>query len=95
MINRICDLVKKGALIVDVRSHKEFKEAHNPKSLNIPIEKLSQELCRFPLEKPVIVCCASGWRSHKAALLLKRYGVKSVYNACSWQKTLCSQESAC
>ncbi len=95
MLNGICDLIKQGAVILDVRSHKEFKEGHNPQSLNIPVDKLSLELCRFAVDQPIIVCCASGWRSHKAAQMLRRAGVKSVYNACSWQKTLCSQESTC
>lgn len=95
MFNQICNLVKQGALILDVRSQKEYREGHNPRSLNIPIEKVAFELSRLPRERAIIVCCASGWRSHKAAQILKRYGIKNVYNACSWQNTICTKVEAC
>ncbi len=88
MSNQICEIISKGAIILDVRSEQEFKNASNPKSLNIPLDKLVRNLSKFSVNDSVVVCCASGWRSQKAMNLLKRHGVRDVYNACSWMKTL-------
>lgn len=84
----IGEILAKGGTIVDVRSVQEFKEAANEKSINIPMEQLSRELNRLDPNKPVVLCCSSGWKSNKAALMLKKQGFRDVYNACSWTNTL-------
>ena len=39
---QVADYMKQNALIIDVRSVEEFKEASNPKSQNIPLDTLNE-----------------------------------------------------
>lgn len=79
------ELVKQGAVILDVRSKAECAGGHIKGSLNIPIDQLANNLHRLPgKDKPVILCCASGTRSAAAKLLLGSKGYTSVYNGGSW-----------
>ncbi|MCM0605680.1 MAG: rhodanese-like domain-containing protein [Xanthomonadaceae bacterium] len=81
---QIPELIKSGAVIVDVRSAAEFSNGHAAKSINIPLDRISQEKSKLDLDKPVIVCCASGTRSGMAVGLLMAQGFKTVLNAGSW-----------
>lgn len=54
------ELVKNGAIIVDVRS-KENSLGHIKNSINIPVDQLANNLSRLKdKNKPVMICCASG-----------------------------------
>lgn len=78
-------LVKDGALILDVRSKGEFSGGHIQGSLNIPVDQLSNHLCKLKdKDKPIITCCASGMRSASAKSLLLANGYKHVYNGGNW-----------
>ena len=80
----IDELLQKGAIILDVRTEREFKTAHAKRSINIPLDKLGKNLSSLKKDKPVITCCASGMRSTAAKNILKRNGFTEVYNAGSW-----------
>ena len=45
-------------------------------------------LLELGFKKPIVVCCASGARSEKAASILKSKGIKEVYNGGSWTRVL-------
>lgn len=75
-------------IIVDVRSHKEFAENANPKSINIPLDELEAKLATIDKDKTVVVCCVSGRRSALAATILKKHGFKNVVDAGPWRNTL-------
>lgn len=78
-------LVKEGALILDVRSKGEYASGHIKGSLNIAVDQLSNNLNRLPdRQKPVITCCASGMRSGMAKRILASNGYRSVHNGGSW-----------
>ncbi|HEY8936861.1 MAG TPA: rhodanese-like domain-containing protein [Cyclobacteriaceae bacterium] len=78
-------LVKQGAIIIDVRSKMEFSHGHIKGSLNIPVDQLSKHLNQFPdKSKAIITCCASGMRSASAKSILKSHGYIEVYNGGSW-----------
>jgi phage shock protein E len=78
-------LVKEGAIILDVRTSGEFSTGHINGSVNIPVEKLSQNIAKLKAKnKPVITCCASGARSAAAKSILKGNGIAEVYNGGSW-----------
>jgi phage shock protein E len=78
-------LVKDGAVIVDVRSKTEFESGHIKGALNISVEKLTEHLNKIPNKhKPVITCCASGMRSARAAGILKSNGYEQVFNGGGW-----------
>jgi rhodanese-related sulfurtransferase len=80
------ELLKDGAVIVDVRSKGEYASGHLRKSINIPLDSLKNNLGRLKKDKPVITCCASGMRSRSAKGMLKSYGFTEVVNGGSWMK---------
>ena len=79
------ELVKQGAIILDVRSKSEYSTGHIRGSINIPVNKLSENLHKLKVKnKPVITCCASGMRSASAKGILTSNGFTNVYNGGSW-----------
>lgn len=85
---RLPELLRQGAIVVDVRSPGEFASGARPGSLNIPLGELEEGGSRLDQTKPVIVCCASGTRSAVAARILRKHGFTSVVNAGPWRNTL-------
>lgn len=78
-------LVKKGAIILDVRSKEEFKDGHIKGSINIPVHELRNNLNKLKdKSKPIITCCASGMRSGSAKSLLISNGYVKVHNGGGW-----------
>ncbi|MDT7042395.1 MBL fold metallo-hydrolase [Candidatus Nitronereus thalassa] len=57
--------------VLDVRTEKEWEEGHIDHSLNIPLPHLMQRWQEVPKEQPLVVHCASGYRSSIAASLLE------------------------
>lgn len=80
----IGELVAKGAIIIDVRTEREFHSGHVKGSVNIPLDKLHKNIPKLKKDKPVITCCASGMRSATAKNILKNNGFNDVYNGGSW-----------
>jgi rhodanese-related sulfurtransferase len=79
------ELVRQGAIIIDVRTKDEFVGGHLKRSINIPLNMLSNNLSKFKdKDKPIITCCASGMRSGSAKSILKSNGYTQVYNGGSW-----------
>jgi phage shock protein E len=78
------ELLSRGAIILDVRTEKEFKSGHVKGSVNIPLDKISDNISRLKKDKPIITCCASGMRSATARHILKNSGFSEVYNGGSW-----------
>jgi rhodanese-related sulfurtransferase len=77
-------LITQGAVVVDVRSPSEYAGGHINKSINIPLDKLSNESNKIKKGVPVITCCASGMRSAAAKNMLKSKGFTEVYNGGGW-----------
>ena len=78
-------LVKDGAIILDVRTKSEYAGGHISGSLNISVDQLSNNFAKLKdKEQPIITCCASGMRSATARNTLKSHGYKQVYNGGSW-----------
>jgi rhodanese-related sulfurtransferase len=63
-----------GALIIDVRQHREFQFGHIPGSMNIELGELSAHLDGLPRALPIVVLCASGMRATIAGSILRRNG---------------------
>jgi rhodanese-related sulfurtransferase len=82
------ELKKQGALFVDVRSAGEFASGNAPGTVNIPLQELGNRLAEIPKSAPVVLCCASGTRSGKASMVLKKNGYTQVYNVGTWGKLL-------
>ena len=66
--------VEQGAVIIDVRTPKEFAGGHVFQAVNIPIEELAKSVSRVPKNKTLVVYCASGNRSSHATALLRQKG---------------------
>lgn len=78
------ELMKNGAVIVDVRTPEEYRGGHIKNSINIPLNNLSSQLSKIKKDKTVITCCASGMRSASAKSILKSAGYAEVYNGGGW-----------
>ncbi len=76
-------MVKDGAVIIDVRSKGEFAGGHIKGSINVPLDNLKAYIPKIKKDKPVIVCCASGMRSASAKGMLQAAGIE-VYNGGGW-----------
>lgn len=71
---------RRDALVLDVRSASEFAGSHIGNARNIPapdLDKRIGELAKWK-DKPIVVLCASGNRSHAAAKTLKAGGFLEV-----------------
>lgn len=78
-------LVKEGAIILDVRSKGEYAGGHIKGSINISVDQLSNNLHKLKdKNKPVITCCASGMRSATAKRILESNGFIEVHNGGGW-----------
>jgi phage shock protein E len=79
------EMINNGAVIIDVRSPGEFSGGHAKGAINIPLDKLKNELPKIKnYKKPLVVCCASGMRSGNAKRILDQNGIEAVYNGGSW-----------
>ena len=79
------ELLKNGAVIIDVRSKGEFDGGHIDGAINIPVDQLSNNLNKLKdKDKTIITCCASGMRSAAAKSMLKANGYTNVYNGGGW-----------
>lgn len=79
------ELVKHGAIILDVRSKGEFASGHIKGSINISVDELSNNLNKLKdKNKTIITCCASGMRSASAKNILKSNGYTQVHNGGGW-----------
>lgn len=78
------ELIKDGALIVDVRTPSEFACGHAKGSVNIPLDKVATQLAKFRDKKNIIVCCQSGGRSGQAKVILEKNGISNVVNGGGW-----------
>ena len=77
-------LVKDGAIIVDVRTKAEYQQGHIKGSLNIPLNNLASQYGKLKKDKTIITCCASGMRSAQAKSILKANGFAEVHNGGGW-----------
>ena len=78
-------LVKDGAIILDVRSKGEYAGWHIKGSINISLDTLGSNLSKLKNKNtPIITCCASGMRSASAKNILKSNGYTQVHNGGGW-----------
>ncbi len=78
------ELMEREAVIIDVRTPKEFAGGHLEKSLNIPLGDIQNHIVKLKRKgKPIIACCRSGARSGRATKILNDAGIET-YNGGSW-----------
>ena len=87
--NKVKEALKRGAVIVDVRTPHEFDNGKVPGSINIPVDRISTNIERIrSIRKPVIVVCESGVRSSQVRNILSSAGIQEVYNGGNWGSVL-------
>ena len=69
-----------AATLLDVRADGEWAEDHIPGAVHIPLSQLAERLDELSRDQPLIVYCASGYRSSIATSLLRRAGYEQVTN---------------
>ena len=67
-------------VLLDVRNLNEYETAHVKGALNIPVDELRFRLEEVPRDRPILVYCRSGFRSHLALRILKEHGWSNVRN---------------
>jgi phage shock protein E len=85
----VTEALRKNAVIIDVRTPNEYDQGRILQSVNIPVDKIRANFERIKsMNRPVVLCCASGSRSGQACRELKAMGLKEVYNGGSWESVL-------
>ena len=93
---QIQQLLIKGAVIIDVRSPKEFSANHLPSAVNIPLQSLLQKSSLYT-KQPVIIVCRTGNLSSMGTALLKNAGIEA-YDGGKWERLyslVARQQQAC
>lgn len=72
------DLLRAGALLVDVREKSEWDAGHAPKARHLPLGRLSSEMSGLPDARTLVVVCRSGNRSARATKVLTKAGYDAV-----------------
>ena len=67
-------------LVLDVRNLNEYEASHLRGALNVPVDELRFRLEEVPRDRPLVVHCRSGFRSHLALRILKQNGFAEVRN---------------
>ena len=82
------EYLKKGALLVDVRTVEEFNARHLTNALNIPLAELKEKLPRRVPDKGQVLLlhCRSGRRSGIAEQQLRALGYTNSFNIGSYEQ---------
>lgn len=75
-------MIKKGALLVDVRESGEIERKAFDVSevLSVPMSKFQSRMQDIPADRKVIIACHTGARSAMAARILSSQGHNNVHN---------------
>lgn len=79
------ELIKQGAVVLDVRSKEEFESGHVKGAINIPLDILSSGIKKIGDKNTyIITCCMSGGRSSIAKNILHGAGYDNVHDGGGW-----------
>jgi hydroxyacylglutathione hydrolase len=65
-------------MLVDVRAPSEWAERRIEAAINLPLSRFPEQMATLDRDQPIVVHCASGYRSAIAASFLKRDGFANV-----------------
>ncbi len=71
---------KKGAVIIDVRTNKEYGQGHIPGAVHVPLADVGTKVKKLKKDKEIVVYCQSGNRSIWAIKRLIGMGYTHLYN---------------
>ena len=84
-VQQIDELVKNGAILVDVRDSYEREQGFIPHSINIPLGDLRQRLEELPKDQTIYVSCQVGLRGYLASRILSLNGYDVVNVSGGWK----------
>ncbi|MEQ8906558.1 rhodanese-like domain-containing protein [Ekhidna sp.] len=79
---KLISLKGRGVTVIDIRTPNEYENGHIPGVIHLDfmqsgfLDKIKEQ----KLNEPVIIHCASGGRSGKAAKMMKEAGFKKIYD---------------
>lgn len=77
--NKVQEYINNNAIILDVRTTKEYNTDHIEGAIHIPITELKSRLKDVKNHnKPIIAYCRSGIRSAQATLMLNNNGCDAI-----------------
>ena len=71
-------LAENAVSLIDIRNPYECERGAIAGALHIPLAQLRSRLSEVSTAKPIVVHCASGWRSSVAASLLREHGFENA-----------------
>ena len=71
---------KKGMMLLDVRTDKEYEGGHIPGSVHVPLSEIGDKIKKLKKDKELVVYCQSGNRSIWAIKRLMGMGYTNLYN---------------
>jgi rhodanese-related sulfurtransferase len=67
-------------VVIDTRSAREFREDHIEGAINIPVDEMRDRIDEVPADRPVVMQCATGYRSYVSERILMDSGRRNVRN---------------
>jgi rhodanese-related sulfurtransferase len=82
----VADLLREGALVIDVRSPAEFASEHLPEATNLPLDLFAVLLPQHVADrdKNLLLHCHAGMRSASAKTIAEKLGYTNVINLGSY-----------
>jgi phage shock protein E len=87
---KAAELVRNGALILDVRTAKEFRDGHIARAVNIPHDAIERLIARQVPDKTSVLLlhCQSGMRSAIARRKLVSMGYTNTFDLGSYSRAM-------
>jgi phage shock protein E len=87
--NDLKTALRKGAVVIDIRSVHEYDQGRVLNSVNIPDDRLASSIDRIAgYNKPIIICSTGESRSNSAVNFLKKNGIRNIHNGGSWERVI-------
>ena len=84
---KIKDALRRGAVVIDIRTAAEFDRGKVRDSINIPVDRININLRRIvQMSGPIIICSGSDSENERVIDVLKANGVNEIYNGGNWTK---------
>jgi rhodanese-related sulfurtransferase len=71
---------KKGMVLLDVRTDKEYEQGHIPGAVHVPLSDIGNKVKKLKKDKELVVYCRNGNQSIWAIKRLMGMGYKNLYN---------------
>ena len=69
-----------NAMLIDVRTAKEYQNKTIPGAINIPVDELRNRFDEIPKDKTIYLFCEIGLRGYLSQRILRQHGYENVYN---------------